>query len=71
MKTHEPDADVPSGRLRVHVEGVRVALRRAAEGVEARDARRQRDDISLARFLDCSKAISCQLGLSYNAVVWS
>ena len=71
METHESHTNISGGRLRVHVEGVRMALRRAAEGVEARDARRQRDDISLARFLDCSKAISCQLGLSYNAVVWS
>ena len=47
VEAHEPDADVPSGRLRVHVEDVRMALRRAAEGVEAGDSGGQRDDIDV------------------------
>ena len=47
VETHEPDADISSGRLGVHVEPVGVVLRLATEGVEAGDARGQRDDIDV------------------------
>ena len=49
VEAHQSHTNISGGRLRVHVEGVRMALRRATEGVEARDARRQRDDVHVNR----------------------
>ena len=49
METHEPDADISSGRLRIHVEPVRVVLRITAERVKARYSGGQRDDIYVYR----------------------